>query len=91
MRQVFSYQVKIINPAKKKDSAVRDLRSFTGKFSSIVELKAKLIDEFQKEVPQNLDFSVGYFEGRQSSKKWLVTTEDLHAMYYTLQQSGKMV
>ena len=68
---------------------VRNLRKFTGKFSSVVQLKAKLMEEFEKQVPSTLNFSVGYFEGRQSTKKWLVSTEDLHAMYFAFQQSGK--
>ena len=61
--------MRIINPAKKKENVVRDLRNFSGKFSSIVELKAKLIEGLQKQVPSTLNFSVGYFEGRQSTKK----------------------
>ena len=64
-----------------EESVVRDLQNFTGKFASIVELKAaKIIEEFQN---STLNFSVGYFEGRQSSKKLLVSAEDLHAMYFT--------
>jgi hypothetical protein len=54
-----------------------------------VELKAKLMEEFDKQVPSTLNFSVGYFEGRQSTKKWLVSTEDLHAMYFSFQLSSK--
>ena len=46
---------------------------------------AKIIEEFQN---STLNFSVGYFEGHQSSKTWLVSA-DLHAMYFTFQQSGK--
>ena len=61
---------------------VCDLRKFTRKFTSIVEMKIKLIEEFQEQVPPTLD-------GRQSSKKWLVSQEDLNAMYATLAQSKK--
>ena len=68
---------------------MRDMRNVTRKFASVVELKAKLIEEFEKQVPSTLNFSVGYFEGRQSSKKWLISTEDLHAMYFAFQQSGR--
>ena len=86
---MFSYHVKIINRGKKKENIVRDLRKVTGKFASVVELKAKLMEEFEKQVPSTLNFSVGYFEGCQSTKKWLISTEDLHAMYFAFQQSGK--
>ena len=44
-------------------------------------LRAKIIDQFQDLVPNTLDFNVGYFEGRQQSKMWLVTKEDLDSMY----------
>ena len=44
-------------------------------------LRAKIIDQFQDSVPNTLDFNVGYFEGRQQSKMWLVTKEDLDSMY----------
>ena len=47
------------------------------------------MEEFDKQVPSTLNFSVGYFEGRQSTKKWLVSTEDLHAMYFSFQLSSK--
>ena len=56
---------------------------------SVVEVKTRLIEEFEEQVPSTLNFSAGYFEGRQSSKKWLVSPEDLNAMYCTLEQSGK--
>lgn len=63
---------------------VRDLRKFTGIFSSVVDM-----EEIEKQVPSTLNLFVGYFEGCQSTKKWLVSTEDLHAMYFAVQQSGK--
>ena len=37
--------------------------------------------EFEEQVPATTHFLVGYFVGRQSTKKWLVTQEDLAAMY----------
>lgn len=60
-------------------------------FPSVVELKAKLIEEFEKQVPSTQNFSVALVisEGCQSTKKWLVSTEDPHAMYFAFQQSGK--
>ena len=42
------------------------------------------MDELEDEVPATTKFSLGYYEaGRQSTKKWLVTQEDLNAMYRT--------
>ena len=67
--QMFSYRVKIVNPIRKRDSIVRDIRKFHGKFTSVVDLKVKLMEEFEEQVPPTTRFSVGYFAGRQSTKK----------------------
>jgi len=42
------------------------------------------MDELEDEVPATTRFSVGYYEGKQSTKKWIVTQEDLDAMYCTV-------
>ena len=39
------------------------------------------MDEFQDQVPRTVTFDVGYFEGKQQSKIWLVTSEDLEKLY----------
>ena len=44
-------------------------------------MKMMLIDEFGDNVPGQLDFSVGYYDGRQQAKRWLVTKNDLDTMY----------
>ena len=44
-------------------------------------LRMKLVEEFQDLVPDNLSFSVGYFEGQSHSKMWLMSTEDFTTMY----------
>lgn len=41
----------------------------------------KLIEEFKELVPDTLSFNVGYFEGQNHSKIWLVTREDFLTMY----------
>ena len=41
----------------------------------------KLIDEFSETVPDTVNFNIGYFDGRQQAKLWLVTNEDLDSMY----------
>jgi len=66
---------------RKGDSVVRDMRKFRGKFGSVVELKVKLLEEFEDLIPPNLSFSVGFYDGRQSTKRWVCTAEDLSAMY----------
>jgi len=41
----------------------------------------KLTDEFAETGPDTVNFNVGYFDGRQQAKLWLVTNEDLASMY----------
>ena len=77
----YSYKVKIINPLKKSDVVVRQLHRFNSKFDSLTALRVKLIDEFAETVPDTVNFNVGYFDGRQQAKLWLVTDEDLDSMY----------
>jgi len=39
------------------------------------------MDEFKDHIPQSTAFSVGYFEGRQSTKYWICIEQYLIAMY----------
>lgn len=84
---VYSYRVKIINPSKKSDIIVRQLHRFTSKFTSVSALRDKLID--YSHVPE---FNVGYMEGsQQSSKIWLVTSDDLESMYKRYPKGGQII
>ena len=49
------------------------------KVSSIIQLKANIIEEFKDEVPNTLDFDIGWF--KENTKEWLVVAEDLDRMY----------
>ena len=40
-----------------------------GRFSSVIDIKIKLMEELEDQVPPTTHFSVGYFVGRQSTKK----------------------
>ena len=77
----YTYKVKIINPAKKSEVIVRHLNNFTAKFDTVMALRLKLVEAFTDQVPNTVDFSVGYYEGSQQSKVWLVTADDLKKMY----------
>ena len=44
-------------------------------------IRVKLIDEIGDQVPEKVDFNVGYYEGKQQAKIWLVSKEDLEMMY----------
>ena len=86
---MYSYRIKIINPSKKTTFVIRDLHRFHGKFDSIISMKVKIIEEFKELVPQTLEFHVGYFLGKQSTKYWIMCEEDLNAMYKSLDEDGK--
>ena len=68
----FTYKVKIINSVKKSEVIVRHLHNFSTKFTSVTELRVKLIDEFKEQVPDSIEFNVGYYDGSQQAKMWLV-------------------
>ena len=78
-----------MNPRRKRDNVVRDIRKLNRKFTSIIDLKVKLMEKLEDQVPTTTCSYVGYFAGQQSTKKWLVTDEDLQAMYSELMQAGK--
>ena len=42
---------------------MRQLHRFKSQFDSVVAIRVKLAEEFKEQVPNTLDFSVGYFEG----------------------------
>ena len=65
---LYNYKVKIINPVKRSDVIVRHLNNYSGKFDTVMMLRLKLIDAFPDQVPNTVDFSVGYYEGSQQSK-----------------------
>ena len=86
----YSYKVKIINPAKKSDVSVRYLNNYSAKFESVNALRVKLIKAFQEGVPKTIDFSVGYYEGSQQAKVWLVVADDLKRMYQQYPRGGSV-
>ena len=80
----YNHKMKIINSSKKSDVIVRYLNNFTTRFDSVNALRLKLVEAFTDQVPNTVDFSVGYYEGSQQSKIWLVTSDDLQKMYETV-------
>ena len=55
----------------------RDVHQFHGKYTSIMDIREKLKAEFKDHLPKTDDFQIDYYLGKQSSKMWLVTEEDL--------------
>lgn len=60
---------------------IRNLHDFTGKFKTVMQLKDYVTRELKEELPIDSTIDVGYFDGRQSSRVWLVSTKDLESMY----------
>ncbi len=44
-------------------------------------MRLALYHEFDDEIPEEGDYNLGYFEGKKQAKKWLVSNQDLEAMY----------
>lgn len=77
----YHYTVKILNPVKRKKAVTRQLHDFKGKFETVEQLKEQIIKELSDELPGHPVIDVGYFEGRQSLKVWIVSLKDLHSLY----------
>ena len=86
----YAYKVKIINPTRKSDVILRQLNRFTAMFESPTDIRMKLIDEFGEQVPNTVDFTVGYFEGSQQAKIWIVSADDLQTMYQKYPSGGNI-
>ena len=81
---MFKYRVKVINPKAKKESIVIDWHGVTEKFTTVADLKEKLVDTLSAHLPELSDeFNIGYFHGRPQTKSWILTEHDLQAMYGT--------
>ena len=73
--------MQIVNPIRKKDSVTRELRRFNGPYSSVSEIKIRIVEEFDSYVPQ-AKFSVGYLEPSQpATKRWICCEDDIVALY----------
>lgn len=76
-----SYRVKIYDPVKRTKFSVKQMNNVKQRFKTVSALRSALWHEFEDLVPDEGNFNVGYFEGRQHTKKWLVSTKDLDEMY----------
>ena len=53
-------------------------------------LRQLLISQFKDLVPDTGNFNVGFLEGSQQAKIWLVNKEDLLTMYKTYKNGGNI-
>ena len=63
--------------------------SVSDKFSSVTDLKVKLLDQFGAQLPATTLFNAGYFDGRQSMKVCICSQDDLDKMYTSLASAKK--
>ena len=87
----FSYFVRIINPKKKSDYVVQAWHDVRGQFDTPDSLKEKLVEHFPNDLPTSLQFKVGYFEGRGSTKRWIFEAHDLQTMYSSADKGSKTI
>lgn len=66
---------------KHKKPITRPLHQCKRKFKSVDDLKDNILEALHDEFPEEANVDVGYFDGRQSAKIWLVSSEDLRHMY----------
>ena len=71
----YSYKIKLI--IKKKKPVTKQLYNLRSKFKSVKEMKNKI----KKELREEIYGDIGYFEGKQSTKRWIMEDEDLSQMY----------
>ena len=64
-----SYKVKFL--ASNQKAVVRKLYNHHDKFDSVDAIGQKLKEEFSEHVARGSSFSIGYFEGRHQTKRWL--------------------
>ena len=52
---------------------IREVHWFNQRFATIQEYKEKIMDEFSDQLPETMDFQIGYYHGKQSAKQWIIT------------------
>ena len=60
--------MKIYDPSKRTKFSVRQMHNVSQKFHSVAALRSALWHEFGDAVPDEGEFNVGYFEGKQHQK-----------------------
>ena len=81
---MFSYSVKIVNPAKKADYSIRKFRVNT-RFTSVQSLRKALSECFPMFIPnKDADIPVGYISpghGARGKQHWITDDIDIEDMY----------
>ena len=73
----YSYTVKVLN-GKRKKPVTKQIHHLN---SSIVEMRRRIQRQIKDELETASEFDIGYYEGRHSSKRWILEEQDLIQMY----------
>ena len=66
---------------------MRQLQYFSDKFCCISDILSVLSTEFSDDISdEDTEYSIGFFEGRHQTKRWLVSDEDVAEMYKKFHQ-----
>ena len=87
----YSCRVKIVTQTSKKDSVTRELRRYSGRFTSVPEIKVRIVEQFDDCVLQSRRFSVRYFDpGPAATKRWICCDDNIAALYdsYSLSEES---
>ena len=76
---------------KKSDYVVWAWHDVRGQFDTPDSLKEKLVEHFPNDLPTSLQFKVGYFKGRGSTKRWIFEARDLQTMYSSADKGSKTI
>lgn len=76
--EYYSYKIKILNGKRKKKPITRQMHKLKDRFVSVDDMKEKIENEL-KDI--STSFDIGYYEGRNSTKRWVICQDDLEQMY----------
>lgn len=66
---------------------IKQLYNLSKKFKSYEDIRRAVINEMKDDVGQR-DFKFGYYEGKQSTKRWILNNEDVKQMYIIKHKCG---
>ena len=89
-KQPKKYSVKLIDSKRKSKWTTRVWHDADEEFESPTVLKARLAESFPEEMPNDLNFQVGYFQGKSGGKRWIIESRDLERMYSCFKEGAEI-
>lgn len=73
----YAYRIKMLYNLRKRKPVTKQLYKLSNvKFTSIKDMRHKIAMELKEEIGD-----IGYYDGRHSTKRWLLEDEDVSQMY----------